>query len=119
MNHIELGQAGENIAVNHLISIGHKIIERNYTWIKSEIDIVSKFDNQLIVTEVKTRNSEALGKPYLSVNSKKQKQIIKVTNQYIIENDVQEEIRFDVISIVLNRNRMNLEHIENAFYPLR
>jgi len=119
MNHIELGQAGENIAVNHLISIGHEIIVRNYTWKKSEIDIVSKLENQLIITEVKTRNSDALGKPYLSVNKRKQQQIIKVTNQFIIENDVNEEIRFDIISIVLNRNRMNLEHIENAFYPLR
>lgn len=119
MNHIELGKAGETIAVNHLISVGHKIVDRNFTWKKSEIDIVSKFENQLIVTEVKTRNSDALGKPYLSVNRKKQQQIIKVTNQFIIQNNVLEEIRFDIISIVLNRKRMNLEHIENAFYPMR
>lgn len=118
MNHIELGKAGEKLAVNHLTSKGHEILTTNYRFKKSEVDIVSMADNFLVITEVKTRVSEAFGQPYLSVNRSKQRQIIKVSNHYISENNIENEMRFDVISIILNQNRMKLEHIEDAFYPL-
>jgi len=118
MNHIELGQRGEEIAVNYLVNKGFDIIERNYKWKNSEVDIICKKNNLLIVVEVKTRNSIALGEPYLSVTRSKQKQIIKVTNRFIELNDVQEEVQFDVISIILNQHQTKIEHIENAFYPI-
>ena len=72
----------------------------------------------MVVAEVKTRNSDALGKPYNSITISKQRQIVKVANAYIQENDIDEEVRFDVVSIVLNSREMRLEHIENAFYPV-
>lgn len=118
MNHIELGQEGERIAVNHLVNKGFDIVDRNYKWKNSEVDIICKKDNVLIVVEVKTRNSIALGEPYLSVTRSKQRQIIKVTNHYIEQKNVQEEIQFDVISIILNQHQTKIEHIENAFYPI-
>lgn len=118
MNHIELGQAGEEIAVNHLVNKGFDIVERNYKWKNSEIDVICKKAGLFIVVEVKTRNSIALGEPYLSVTRSKQKQIIKVANRFIELNNVQEDIQFDVISIILNRHQIKIEHIENAFYPI-
>ena len=60
MNHIELGQKGEEVAVNHLSTKGYVVIERNYKWKSSEVDIICKKDNLLVVVEVKTRNSMAL-----------------------------------------------------------
>lgn len=118
MNHIQLGQKGELIAVNHLVNKGFDIVERNYKWKNSEIDIICKKDNLLIVVEVKTRNSIVLGEPYLSVTRSKQRQIIKVTNRFIEQNNVQEEVQFDVVSIILNQYQTKIEHIENAFYPI-
>lgn len=118
MNHIELGQKGEEIAVNHLYTKGYEVIERNYKWKNAEVDIICKKADLLIVVEVKTRNSIALGEPYLSVTRTKQRQIIKVTNQYIQTNDVQDEVQFDVVSIILNQHQLLIEHIENAFYPI-
>jgi putative endonuclease len=118
MNHIELGQKGEEIAVNHLCTKGFEVLERNYKWKNAEVDIICKKNNLLVVVEVKTRNSIALGEPYLSVTRSKQRQIIKVTNRFIELNDVQEEIQFDVVSIILNQHQTKIEHIENAFYPI-
>lgn len=118
MNHIELGKEGEEVAVNLLINKGFDVIERNYKWKNAEVDIICKKNGLLIVVEVKTRNSIALGEPYLSVTRSKQRQIIKVTNHYIEQNNVQEEIQFDVISIILNQHQTKIEHIENAFYPI-
>jgi putative endonuclease len=118
MNHIELGKKGETIAVNHLISNDYHILDRNYRWKNSELDIICVKDDMLIIVEVKTRSTSVFGEPYLSVNRSKQRQLIKVTNKYIELNGINMEVRFDVISIVLNKRSMDLEHIENAFYPL-
>lgn len=118
MNHIELGQKGEEIAVLHLIKKGHQILDRNYRWKKYELDIISLHNEKLVVTEVKTRNTGIIGEPYKAVTLTKQRQIIKATNQYIQEKERTEEVRFDVISIVDNSFGSRLEHIEDAFYPL-
>lgn len=118
MQHIELGELGENLAVNHLASKKYEILDRNYRWKKSEIDIVCKKDDLLIIVEVKTRQTAVYGEPYEAVTRSKQRQIIKVANQYIQEKDIDSEVRFDVVSIVQNQHRTAIDHIEGAFYPL-
>jgi putative endonuclease len=118
MQHIELGQLGENLATDLLIQKKFEILDRNYRWKKSEIDIVCTKNNLLIVVEVKTRQTGAYGQPYESVTRSKQRQIIKVANQYILDKHLDIEVRFDVISIIQNQHRTSIEHIEGAFYPL-
>lgn len=119
MNHIELGILGENLAVNHLQAKGYKVLERNFRWKKLEIDIICRKEQQLVIVEVKTRNTAIYGEPHESVTRKKQRQIIKATNEYIQMHDIDLEVRLDVISIVTNQYRTDLEHIESAFYPLK
>ena len=117
MNHIELGNKGEEYAVNHLINKGYTILDTNYRFKYSEIDVVCEKGNELVIVEVKTRKTATIGEPYQAVTFAKQRQIIKVTNHYVIKNRIHKEVRLDVISIVLNRFGMRLEHIENAFQP--
>ncbi len=117
MNHIELGQEGENIAINFLNEKGYKILTRNYRFKKNEIDIICEYDNQLIIIEVKTRQTATTGEPYKAVTKSKQRQIIKVANKYIEETNCSLEVRLDIISIVLNQYGTTIEHIEDAFYP--
>ena len=118
MTHIELGQYGEELAVNHLRSEGYEIIERNFRFKKLEIDIIAKKDDKLIVCEVKTRTTAIIGEPFLAVTRNKQKQIITVTNYFIKLKDLFIDVQFDVISIVHNSMRTKLEHIPNAFSPI-
>lgn len=117
MNHIELGQKGEDLATNHLISKNYEIVDRNYRFRNAEIDIICKKNRELIFVEVKTRHSAVIGEPYKAVTRKKQQQIIKVANHYIKQKNSQEYVRLDVISIVLNQFGMKLEHIVDAFTP--
>ena len=118
MNHLELGSEGESRALNFLQSNGHEILETNFKWKRGEIDIISLNKGKLVVTEVKTRNSEALGSPVLSITKRKQKQIISITNQFVKERNLLKDVRFDVVLIVLNKYRYTIEHIEDAFYPI-
>ncbi len=113
----ELGDYGEKLAYDFLCQKGYKIIQTNFRLSKSEVDIVCEFEEKLIIVEVKTRQTAEIGEPWRAVTRAKQKQIIKVANHYIFENDINLETRFDVISIVHNSFRTDIEHIEDAFTP--
>jgi len=116
--HNELGKLGEDVATEFLLKKGYEILTRNYTYVKSEVDIIAKKDGQLVVVEVKTRNSHFMAGPHETVTKKKQRSIIKTANAYIDENELNIETRFDIISIILNSKEKIIEHIEDAFYPL-
>lgn len=116
--HNEIGSIGENIACNFLAKSGYEILERNYRFKKLEVDIICQKDDLLVVVEVKTRTYDGVLEPEMAVTKTKQKQIIKATNQYIIENEIDLETRFDIIGIVLQGSNQELRHIEDAFYPL-
>jgi len=117
MNHLQLGQDGEALAVKHLRNKGLTILDRNYRFGRGELDIICKDHQFLVVVEVKTRSSNINGEPYISVSRKKQRQIIQVTNRFIQSRDIDLEVRFDIISVILNSSLSRLEHIENAFTP--
>ena len=118
MNQQQLGQVGEELAAEHLLNSGYDILEKNYSWKKGELDLICKKNKLLVIVEVKTRQTAIFGEPYQAVSRKKQQQIIKVANAFITQRNIDLEVRFDVISIVINSHRKNVEHIENAFIPL-
>ncbi|PCJ88196.1 MAG: hypothetical protein COA57_03460 [Flavobacteriales bacterium] len=82
------------------------------------MDIIAENDNRIIFVEVKTRSTTFFGEPLEFVTKKKQNHIIKAANEYIFENNIQIEARFDIISIVVEKKINRIEHIEDAFYPL-
>lgn len=118
MNHIELGKAGERLAFNLLKKKKHTILHKNFRYRRGEIDIISVYQNQLVATEVKTRETAIFGPPHSAVSRSKQRQIISVMNAFIEQSKRSEEVRFDVISIVLGKQKTEIEHIEAAFYPI-
>jgi len=114
--HNELGKAGEQLAVAFLQSSGYEILETNWVYQKAEIDIIALKGNVLAAVEVKTRTSTTFGLPQDFVNSKKIRLLVKAVNEYVISNDLDVEVRFDIIGISKNDNRLVTEHFENAFY---
>jgi putative endonuclease len=111
----ELGIYGEQLAQKHLIKNGYSVKATNYRYLKYEIDIVAEKNNQLVVVEVKTRQTAEIGQPWMAVTRKKQRQLIQCANYYVQSKDLDTSIRFDIISIVHNNYRTNLEHIIDAF----
>jgi putative endonuclease len=49
------------------------------------------------------------------VNKQKQKNLIKAAHEYIQRNELDMEVRFDIVSIILGDNGMKINHIEDAF----
>lgn len=118
MTHTELGQAGEELATELLRQKGYAILKRNYRFKKGEVDIICTNKEKLVFVEVKTRQTNAFGEPFIAVSRAKQRQIISVANQFIQENQLDMEVRFDVVSVVHNSYKTDIQHICSAFIPL-
>ncbi len=118
MNTTELGALGEALAERHLLKNGYTILDKNIRFKKWEVDIIAQQGDQLVIVEVKTRQTAEIGEPWRAVTRSKQRQIIQVADHYVQRQKIDLDTRFDVISIVHNSYRTNLEHIEDAFYPL-
>ena len=111
----DLGIFGENLAVSHLTSKGFTILDRNWKFRKQEIDIVASYKGQIVVVEVKARQTAEIGEPWMAVTKAKQRIIVQVADQYIKTKNIDLEARFDIVSIVHNTFRTKIEHIEDAF----
>jgi len=114
--HNELGIKGELLAADFLQKNGYEILETNWVFQKAEIDIIAQKDTILAIVEVKTRTSADFGMPQDFVKGKKIQNLVKAVDQYMIENDLDLEVRFDIIGIVLNNHETRIEHLEDAFY---
>lgn len=112
--HLDLGKKGEDIALQYLIHSGHVILETNWRSGKGELDIVSTYNNLLVISEVKTRTSAAYGEPFEDVTERKQALLEDTAEAYLEEKELELELRFDIISIVLEP-QPQLEHITDAF----
>lgn len=114
--HNELGKKGEKLAVDFLLKNGYDVIERNYVFQKAEVDIIAQKKDILAVVEVKTRSTIDFGNPQDFVKPKQIKNLIKAIDEYVTVNDLDVEVRFDIIAIVKEKGGFKIEHLENAFY---
>lgn len=114
--HYELGMSGEKIAVDYLIKNNYQILERNWRYKKAEIDIIALKKELLCIVEVKTRSTADFGNPQDFVKRKKIRLLVEAVNEYVIKNDLEVEVRFDIIAIISNDGQTNLEHLKDAFY---
>ena len=114
-----IGNFGENEAEKFLRKNGYKILERNYTTKLGEIDIIAQKDDYICFVEVKTRSNENYGTPRDAVNYHKQKKIISVAKYYMLTKNKDMFLCFDVIVVVVNKDKTKvekIEHIEDAFW---
>jgi putative endonuclease len=115
-DHNDLGKLGEEIAVDFLEKNGYEILETNWTFQKAEVDIIAQKGDILAVIEVKTRSSLDYGLPQEFVKPKKIQLLVKAINEYITQNEIDVEVRFDIVAIHKENNNFIIEHIEDAFY---
>ena len=116
--HLDLGRKGEALAKTFLEGLGYEILDENWTHGKAEIDLVAYKDKVIIFAEVKTRTGNGFGEPEDFVDNRKQKLIAEAADEYIYLMDHQGEVRFDIISVLFDKNaNYTLKHIEDAFWP--
>lgn len=115
--HNDLGKAGEDAAVAYLQRNGYLIRHRNWRKGHFELDIVAAKDNELIVVEVKTRSNTDFTQPEDAVNVSKIKRTVRAADTYIRMFQIDNPVRFDIITAVGNKDNFKIEHIKEAFLP--
>ena len=116
MDRKELGKKGEELALRFLKKRGYRVVEKNYVCKMGEMDIIAREKDTWVFIEVKTRTSTIFGPPQLAVNSSKQRQLSKVALNYLMEKKLEDmKARFDVVAILLEEKREDIELIRDAF----
>lgn len=111
----QIGNKGEQIATDYLVTQGYAIRERNYVVSPYEIDIIAQDGDTLVFVEVKTRSVSF--RPDQVINAKKQLYIVRAANAYNQRFNPHLKVRFDVIFILQKDGGYEIKHIKNAIHP--
>lgn len=115
-DHNQFGKEGEKIAVQFLRDNGYIIKHLNYRYLKAEVDVIAQRKNTLAIIEVKSRSSDALQNIADTVTAKKIKLLVMAADHYVSDNDLDVDVRFDIITILKNEDNLKIEHLTDAFY---
>jgi putative endonuclease len=111
-----LGRHGERLAVDYYRDRGFRIVSRNYRCRLGEIDLVVRRGRLIVFCEVKTRASAMRGAPYEAVDPRKQARLRRLAAHWLAaRRPGRVEIRFDVISAVVEDGAVSLQHFSDAF----
>ena len=119
------GDRGEHIAADYLEGKGYQIIERNYRFERSELDLIAFSPGEeggpgaeLVFVEVKTRAGLGYGRPEEAVSETKRRHIVRAAQAYLHERRLEKaRCRFDVVSILIRgTGEAEIEHFERAFW---
>lgn len=114
---LPLGKCGEMLAWEHLINNGFTILQKNYTCLLGEIDVVALDEaDKLVFVEVKTRRHHRFGLPEEAVDLHKRRKLVRLAQFYMKEKGRSgESASFAVVSITWKAPKPDIRFIRNAF----
>jgi putative endonuclease len=114
-----IGEFGEKLALEHLVSLDYIKLETNWRCRSGELDIIMQDADSLVFIEVRTRRMTGrFGSPQESVDIRKQRKVRETAQVYLQQhNKHNSKIRFDLISIELTVQGefIRLDHLKYAF----
>lgn len=118
----DTGLDGEALAARVLEAKGYTVLDRNYRFLREEIDLVcfapwpDGEGGEIVFVEVKARRGAGFGRPEDAVDAAKRQAIMRVAEAYLFERKLSGAIvRFDVVAVTYGRGEPHVEHFENAF----
>ena len=116
--HLKTGLWGENQAAIFLEKKGYKILSRRFRiTARDEFDLIARLGDILVFVEVKTRSTEAFGRPVTAVDRNKRHHLSRAAVRYLQRLKQPVNFRFDVVEVVGEENGLSpvIRHIESAF----
>jgi len=113
------GKIAEEIAVNILRNKGFKILEKNYTIQGGEIDIIAKYEREIVFVEVKSIRNENFISLEETITDKKREALKNACESWLKENEHSETgWRIDFLGLVINRSGSlkRVLHLEGGIY---
>lgn len=118
----ETGRKGEEEACRYLTGKGHLVVERNWRSSHLETDIITVDPEGVHFVEVKSRKAPVMADPEVNVGYDKRRRMVAAALSYL-HSDGKEwmrdnEVFFDVLTVVFDQDRIDIEYYPQAFIPL-
>ncbi|WP_083409449.1 YraN family protein [Mycolicibacterium rutilum] len=106
MTRAEIGALGEQLAVEHLRSLGLRILARNWRCRYGELDVIAADDavGAVVFVEVKTRTSDRFGGVEEAVTPQKVRRLRRLAGLWLADQNTRwAQVRIDVVGVRLGR----------------
>lgn len=117
--HLKAGRWGESVAEKFIKSAGCKVLGRRVRVGRhDEIDLIVREQETLVFVEVKTRASEAFGRPSSAVGREKRRKLSRAAVTFLKKKKLRPPyIRFDIVEVIGSpeADSPEIRHIKNAF----
>jgi putative endonuclease len=117
----ELGRRGEELASQHFVRLGYRVLARNHRTRWGELDLVlaDEADHTIVFCEVKSRRLGS-GDWRENLHERKRKQVRSMAAAWLTEvtdRPRYAELRFDAVGVTLdNHDELDrLDHLQGAF----
>ncbi len=108
------GLAGEQQAIQYLLSRGWHIVAHRFRVGHSDIDLIVRQGSLVAFVEVKARRGDAFGSPLEAVTGAKRRELVKAARVWVDRYGRPSDVyRFDCIALTDGQ----LEHLADAFRP--
>lgn len=117
------GTRGEDLAAAYLEERGYVVLERNYRFMRAEVDLIAFLPaadytrgGDLVFVEVKWRRTSSHGSPEAAVDAGKRRLLMEAAEAFLHERKLEgTPCRFDVIAIRGDAAAPDIRHYEHAF----
>jgi putative endonuclease len=114
----EIGALGEQVAVDHLTSLGLRVLTRNWRCRYGELDVIAADDaaSTVVFVEVKTRTSDQFGGVVAAVTPLKVRRLRRLAGLWLAEQHGSwAAVRIDVIGVRIGRQRTpEITHVKGV-----
>jgi putative endonuclease len=104
----EIGALGEQLATDHLIGLGLRILTRNWRCRYGELDVIAAdaTTNTVVFVEVKTRTGDGFGGLAQAVTEQKARRLRRLAAMWLATQEHRwAALRIDVIGVRIGRRR--------------
>jgi putative endonuclease len=112
----EIGALGEQLATDHLIGLGLRILARNWRCRYGELDVIAAdpATNTVVFVEVKTRTGDGFGGLAHAVTERKARRLRRLAALWLATQERRwAAVRIDVIGVRIGRRRTpEISHLE-------
>lgn len=107
MTRSEIGALGEQLAVEHLQSLGLRVLERNWRCRYGELDVIAADDTTgtVVFVEVKTRTTDRFGGVAYAVTPQKVRRLRRLAGLWLADQHKNwARVRIDVVGVRIGRS---------------
>lgn len=112
LEHLALGEFGEELAAKFLIEKGYQILHRNVLFRYGEIDIIARDVDEIVFVEVRTRTIGKLAPPETTIGSRKLRTLTRCAYLWADRMRYMGFWRLDLVAITMTDTENKIEHIK-------